>query len=304
MQVWKSLEPLEQKFHNGVVTIGNFDGLHLGHQSLLNRAREVSGPRIVITFDPHPMQVLRPERELKRLFPREDLIEQLPGYGVDLVLIIPFTKEFASLPAKVFLDTYVADWFHPKNIVAGYDFTFGKGREGTLEMLRAWSAAKGMHLDVLPPLRMSGEVVSSRRIRDLIVKGDVHSAHLLLGRPFYLRGEVTAGAGRGATIGIPTLNQLVINETLPPKGVFATRTVVDGKTYPSVTNVGTNPTFENGSAIKVETHILDARMELRGKSVDVQLLERLRDEKKFSSIEDLKKQIQSDILKARAILGC
>jgi riboflavin kinase/FMN adenylyltransferase len=304
MQVWKSLEPLEQKFHDGVVTIGNFDGLHLGHQSLLNRAREVSGPRIVITFDPHPMQVLRPERDLKRLFPREDLIEQLPGYGVDLLLIIPFTREFAALPAKVFLDTYIADWFHPKHIVAGYDFTFGNSREGTLEMLREWSAAKGIHLDVLPPLRMGGEVVSSRRIRDLIMKGDVHGAHLLLGRPFYLRGEVIAGAGRGATIGMPTLNQLVINETLPPKGVFASRTVAEGKTYPSVTNIGTNPTFENGNAIKVETHILDARVELRGKSVDVQLLERLRDEKKFSSIEDLKKQIQSDILKARAILGC
>lgn len=304
MQVWKSLEPLEQKFHDGVVTIGNFDGLHLGHQSLLNRAREVSGPRIVITFDPHPMQVLRPERDLKRLFPREDLIEQLPGYGVDLLLIIPFTREFAALPAKVFLDTYIADWFHPKHIVAGYDFTFGNGREGTLEMLREWSAAKGIHLDVLPPLRMGGEVVSSRRIRDLIMKGDVHGAHLLLGRPFYLRGEVIAGAGRGATIGMPTLNQLVINETLPPKGVFASRTVAEGKTYPSVTNIGTNPTFENGNAIKVETHILGARVGLRGKSVDVQLLERLRDEKKFSSIEDLKKQIQSDILKARAILGC
>src|ERR1035437_6498557 len=119
MQVWKSLENGEQNFHHGVVTIGNFDGIHLGHQSLLRKALEVSGPRIVITFDPHPMQVLRPERELKLLFPREDLIEQLPSYGVDLLLILPFSKEFAALPARTFLNTFIADAFYPEHIIAG-----------------------------------------------------------------------------------------------------------------------------------------------------------------------------------------
>ena len=303
MQVWTSLENKEQNFHHGVVTIGNFDGIHLGHQTLLNQALTVRGPRLVITFDPHPMQVLRPERELKLLFPREDLIEQLPLYGVDLLLILPFNREFAALPARTFLNTYIAEAFYPENIVAGYDFTFGSGREGTLDMLRDWTKHAGIKLETMPPLRMSGEVVSSRRIRDLILKGDVHSASLLLGRPFYLRGEVIAGAGRGVSIGYPTLNQRVVNETVPPSGVYVSRTMAAGVIYPSLTNIGTNPTFETGTVVKVETHILDQTVELRGKSIDVQLLERLREEKKFSGIEDLKKQILSDILKAKAILG-
>lgn len=303
MQVWKRLEPHAQNFQNGVVTIGNFDGLHLGHQSLLRKAQSSRGPRIVITFDPHPTQVLRPERQLKRLFPREDLFEQLPQYGVDLLMVLPFNKEFAGLKAIDFLNAYVGDAFHPHHFVAGYDFTFGSGREGTLDVLREWAQAKKIQVDVMPPLRMSGEVVSSRRIRELILKGDVHSASLLLGRPFYLRGPIIAGAGRGRTIGIPTLNQAVVNETWPSSGVYVTRTVYNGKSHPSVTNIGTNPTFESGQGIKVETHILDDNtLDWRDLSIDVHLIERLREEKKFSGIEDLKKQIQSDILKAKAIL--
>jgi riboflavin kinase / FMN adenylyltransferase len=302
MQVWKSLEPNSQNFQRGVVTVGNFDGLHLGHQSLLRRAASVTGPKIVITFDPHPMQILRPERQLKRLFPREDLIEQLPRYGVDLLVILPFTHEFAALPARDFLNQFVAV-FHHTDVVAGYDFTFGNGREGTLDFLREWCTAAGIQIDVLAPLRMSGEVVSSRRIRDMILHGDVHSAQLLLGRPFYLRGEVVSGAGRGVQLGFPTLNQHVCNETLPAKGVYATRVRCAGVTYPSVTNVGTNPTFENGEQLKFETHVLDQEVEWHGKTIDVELVERLRDEKKFSGIEDLKKQIQTDILKAKAIVG-
>src|ERR1700733_7744282 len=162
MQVWKSLERGEQNFHHGVVTVGNFDGLHLGHQSLLKKALEFNGPRVVITFDPHPIQVLRPERELKRLFPREDLIETLPNYAVDLLVILPFDREFAAIPARTFLNRYLVDAFYPEHVVAGYDFTFGNGREGTLDLLKDWSVHCGIKLEVLPPLRMSGEVVSSR----------------------------------------------------------------------------------------------------------------------------------------------
>ncbi len=302
MQIWRQLEPFEQKFQSGVVTIGNYDGLHLGHQSLLHKAQEVPGPRVVMTFDPHPMQVLHPERNLKRLFPREDLFEQLPNYGVDLLVILPFDKGFAKLSAQEFLNRYVSEAFHPRHIVAGYDFQFGNGREGTLDVLRGWAGARGISVDVVSPLRMGAEVVSSRRIREMIVKGDVHGAQMLLGRPFYLRGEVVAGQGRGKTIGIPTLNQRVINETLPPIGVYVSRVRFGGQVYPSVTNVGTNPTFENGTTVKVETHVLDSVADWRGEVIDVELVERLREEKKFSGVEDLKKQIQSDILKARAVL--
>jgi len=301
MQVWTGL--VAQNFHNSVVMIGNFDGLHLGHQTLLKQAGEYPSPRIVITFDPHPMQVLRPERRLRRLFPVSDLEEQLPRFGIDLLLVLPFTHEFSTIPAGEFLNRYLGQAFSPKHVVAGYDFAFGNGREGNLELLRGWTASRQITLDVLPPLRMGGEIISSRRIRDAITKGDVHGASLLLGRPFYLRGEVISGAGRGKQIGVPTLNQRVANETLPPIGVYATRTTCEGQTFASVTNVGVNPTFESGSQIKVETHLLNQDIDWRGKRIDVHLLERLRDEKKFSSIEDLKKQIQSDILKAKGILG-
>lgn len=301
MQILKRLDPSEQKFHGGVVTIGNYDGLHVGHQSLLRKMAEVSGPRVVLTFDPHPLQVLHPERSLRRLFPREDLIEQLPSYGIDALWIIPFDREFARMPARDFLESHVAEAFRPKHFVAGYDFAFGSGREGTLDVLQAWAATRAMIVDVVSPLRLAGEIVSSRRVRDLITKGDVHGAELLLKRPFYLRGEVVRGAGRGAQIGVPTLNQKVVNETLPAMGVYASRTRFEGKTYPSVTNVGTNPTFDSAPTVKVETHVLDAKLEARDKVVDVDLLERLREERKFASVDELVRQIQTDIKKARSI---
>ena len=302
MQRLGGLPPDAQKFHGGVITIGNYDGLHLGHQSLLARMAERTGPRVVVTFDPHPTQILQPARYLKRLFPREDLSEQLPGWEVDLLMVLPFDQAFARLTANEFLDRYVGV-LRPKHIVAGYDFAFGSGREGTLDVLKHWAAGLGTEVDVVPPLRMGGEIVSSRRIRDLVAKGDVFAASLLLGRPYYLRGEVVAGAGRGAHIGVPTLNQKVVNETLPALGVYASRARCAGKSFASVTNVGTSPTFENGSTVKVETHVIEAAAEWRGQVIDVDLIERLRDEKKFSGVEELQKQIHSDILKAKGMLG-
>jgi riboflavin kinase/FMN adenylyltransferase len=301
MDIWRAVEAPTQKFHNGVLTVGNFDGLHLGHQSLLKKMTEFPGPRIVITFDPHPLQVLQPERGLKRLFPREDLWERLPAFGVDLLLLLRFDKTFARQRPDGFLDTYVGP-FHPKHVVAGYDFAFGAGRAGNLDSLRAWCAGRGVQVDVMPPLELDGVLVSSRKIRECIEAGEVGTAATLLGRPFYLRGAVGAGAGRGAAMGFPTLNQSVENETLPKGGVYATRVRRAGRTYASVTNIGTNPTFESGSAVKVETFVLDQKADWRGERIDVELIERLRDEKKFSGVEDLKEQIQADILNARKVL--
>ena len=291
-----------QNFHGGVVTIGNYDGLHLGHQCLLTCLGEMAGPRTVMTFDPHPAQILQPERHLKRLFPRADLTERLPDFGVDLLVVLPFDREFARLSAGEFLNQFVGV-LKPRHIVAGYDFAFGTGREGTLEVLRTWAAAHSATVNVVEPMRLDGEIVSSRRIRDLVIQGEVRAAARLLGRPFYLRGETVAGAGRGATIGVPTLNQKVENETLPALGVYASRLRVGDKSYASVTNVGTNPTFEASSVVKVETHLIGVTGDWHGLTVDVDLVERLRAEQKFSSVEDLKKQLQGDILRATRILG-
>lgn len=313
MQIWReATAPAIGSWHGmnnaevsgAVITMGNFDGLHLGHQALLKAALDQPSPRVVITFDPHPLQVLYPERRLRRLLPREDLVEQLPKYGVDLLWILPFTRDFAQLGPQEFLTRL--EPLAPRHVVAGYDFGFGRDRSGSLDSLRAWAASRGASMHVVPPLLVDGAPVSSRRLRDMIaVQGDAAGARRLMGRPFYLRGEVVRGAGRGAGIGIPTLNQRVVNETLPRQGVYATRTRVGGAASPprpSVTNIGVTPTFGDGGSVKVETHVLDGVCEARGQTVDVEFIVRLRDEMKFSSIEDLKKQIQSDILKAHEAL--
>lgn len=294
MHVWQQIDHQgAAAFRGSAVMVGNFDGLHRGHQALFEAARNASARRVLITFEPHPLQVLKPERALKRLLPREDLVERLPAFGVDLLVTIPFTLEFARQTPREFLDRCVGV-FEPKAVIAGYDFHFGKDREGSLEFLRAWG---GSRVQVVPALQVNGEIVSSRLIRERVTEGRVREAAALLGRPFYLRGEVIAGAGRGAGLGFPTLNQAVINETLPALGVYATR--VEGRA--AVTNVGVNPTF-GGAHVKVETHVLDGAFEARGRVIDVAFYERLRPEMKFASVEDLKSQVAADILKARETL--
>lgn len=302
MQTWERIEQSSQKFQGGSVTMGNFDGVHLGHQSLLEKAREQGGPVILITFDPHPMQVLHPEKPLIRIFSREDLKEQLPKFGVDLLLMLKFTPEMAATSAEDFWRKYVSAPFKPKHVIAGHDFAFGRGREGSLEFLDRWSKSNGAQVHVMPALQINGETVSSRVIREKIKNGRVTEAARLLGRRFYLRGKVGTGAGRGKAIGVPTLNFEPVKEIVPAQGVYATRTRWQGNWLPSVTNIGVNPTFGGNEGLKIETHVLKGAIEARGEVLDVEFVERLRPEMKFASIEDLKKQIKSDILKANEAL--
>jgi riboflavin kinase/FMN adenylyltransferase len=302
MQVWSEGRESGELFHHGVVTVGNFDGLHLGHQALFKKAREAGQPRVLITFDPHPLQVLRPEQHLKRLFPREDLIEQLPKYGVDLLVVVPFDRKFARRSASDFLQEFLANRFKAKHIVAGYDFAFGNRREGTLQVLQDWAKERDITVDVVPPLEVAGQTISSRRIREVLVQGDVATAEQLLGRAFYLRGEVVSGAGRGSKIGIPTLNQRAVNETLPKNGVYASQVSFAGRMWSSVTNIGINPTFA-GHEIKVETHVIGEKVDWHGQSIDVHLRQRLREERKFPNVKSLTEQIQTDISEALSALG-
>lgn len=302
MRTWTRLEPAEKEFQGGTVTIGNFDGLHMGHQALLKMARDLGGPVVLLTFDPHPLQILRPDQPFTRIFPRSDLRERLPLYGVDLLFIIPFDQSLAALTAEEFLSRYVSSPFAPKHLVAGHDFALGKSREGTLDFLRSWGPRHNCEIHVVPPRKDGEELYSSRQIRELISLGEVERAANKLGRYFYLRGEVGRGAGRGATIGIPTMNLQGIKETVPAQGVYATRAWLDGKLYPSVTNIGVNPTFGASEGVKIETHVIGHVVEARGKPAVVEFVERLRPEMKFSRVEDLKKQIKDDILKANEAL--
>jgi riboflavin kinase/FMN adenylyltransferase len=196
----------------------------------------------------------------------------------------------------------VSEPFAPKHIVAGYDFAFGKNREGSLEFLKAWCARRGCELHVVEAREEEGEIYSSRLIRELITQGEVEKAAEKLGRYFYLRGEVGSGAGRGQKIGIPTMNFKPVKETVPAQGVYAVRVWLDGKMYPGVTNIGINPTFGGNEGLKIETHVIGHTVEARGLTAVIEFVKRLRPEMKFSSIEDLKNQIKTDILKANEAL--
>jgi riboflavin kinase/FMN adenylyltransferase len=301
MRIWTGLNQDSQNFQGGTLTIGKFDGLHLGHQKLLQTL--TGGPRLVMSFDPLPIQVLRPDQGYKRLLPKEDLGEQLPRFAVDALLVLPFTKELAGKSAADFAEQVIWQPFRPRHLVVGYDFAMGKDRQGDLAWLRGWCSVKGLEFTVAEPFQLEGQTVSSGRVRELIQKGDVAAAARLLGRPFYVRGEVIAGAGRGRSIGVPTLNQKPVNETLPDLGVYASRTRWRGQTLDSVTNVGRVPTFTDQTKVHVETHVFGRDVSAYGDTVDVDLVQRLRPEKKFSSAEDLKNQIAQDILEAKRILG-
>jgi len=302
MRTWTRLEPAQKEFQGGTLTMGNFDGLHRGHQALIGRARDCGGPLTVMTFDPHPLQILQPERQITRIFSRADLSEQLPKFGVDLLVILPFTEQLARTGAEDFWRQYVTEPFRPKNIVAGHDFAFGRSRQGTLEFLQDWCARNQAGLHVVKPFLLNGEIVSSRAIRELIRLGEVEKAATYLGRHFYLRGAVGKGAGRGKTIGVPTMNFTALSEILPAHGVYATLTHWQGRRWASVTNIGVNPTFGATEGVKVETHVIGHAVEARGETVDVEFVRRLRPEMKFASIEDLKNQIKDDILKANEAL--
>lgn len=304
MQICRENEaPPFPELQGAVVIIGNFDGLHRGHQKLFELGQSLTGPLVVLTFDPHPMQVLHPEKALKRLLPKDDLMEQLPKYGVDLLWVQPFTRGFSEQSAAQYLKTHLEEPFGPRHLVAGYDFAFGRDRQGSLESLEAWGAQFKVKVHVVEPLEIAGAPVSSRRLRDLISnQGAVREASSYLGRPFYLRGKVGRGAGRGAGIGVPTMNQHGVDQTLPLSGVYATRTRLRGQIYNSVTNVGWTPTFGEPSEIKIETHVFDQQLEARDQVIDVEFIERLRPEFKFASIDDLKNQIQTDILNAKKVL--
>ncbi len=303
MRIWTGSSGDSQKFQGGVVTIGKFDGLHLGHQKLLEVVRQGPKPWVVLTFDPLPIQVLQPDKHYARLMPKEDLGEQLPKTGVELLYVMKFDQTLAAKSAAEFAEGVIRAPFRPKVIVVGYDFAFGKNREGDLAWLRRWGDTHGIALNVVKPFEFDGETVSSGRVRKLIEAGAVDQASRLLGRPFYVRGRVIRGAGRGASIGVPTLNQQVANETLPGLGVYASRTRWRGQVMISVTNVGRVPTFSDGKEIHVETHVLNQSLSAYGETVDVDLIAHLRSEKKFGSVEDLKNQIKQDILDATRILG-
>jgi len=305
VQVEKELAKVKPQKET-LLTIGVFDGVHLGHQRLLAHLRDeakrknwLSG---VVTFSSHPEVVLSTGNELLWLDDLETRVSLLWDTGVDVVVTLPFSSELAQLTAREFVQL-LKDYLKMRGLIVGPDFALGRGREGDAEKLRLLGEEMGFSVEVIPPMMLDGQVVSSSAIRQALAQGDMKKVEKLTGRLFSLSGQVVSGDGRGRTLGFPTANlEMSAEQALPGDGVYATIARVDHQLMPSVTNIGVRPTFE-GSKHLVETYILDYRGELLGQEFTIDLVDKIRDEKRFDTVEELKAQIKKDVEHARQILS-
>lgn len=297
------------------ITIGNFDGVHLGHARLIEEtirlAKEANAPAAALTFWPHPARVLAPARAPLQIASRKRRRELLAQAGLDALVEQPFDRAFAALSPEAF-EALLFDDAQVGAIVVGYDFTYGSKRAGTVRTLAQACKARGIDMHTVDAVTVDGLVVSSSKVREFVLAGNVTAAQALLGRPFEVEGEVVRGAGRGRRIGVPTANVRPDAELVPAIGVYAVRaTLADGSIHPGVCNVGVNPTFrpQDGDtrttteAISVEAHVLGIDEDLYGQSVRLQYVDRIRAERRFPGVDALVAQIHDDIRVARSLLG-
>jgi len=287
--------------HKVVMAIGIFDGVHLGHQEILRRVNELAQKHasfsLLMTFEPHPEKVLRGIDSVRLITPFREKMKLLEG-RIDGVLCLNFTRAFSRQHPEDFVKKYIVAPLNPLSVFVGRNFTFGRNAEGSADTLYDLGKQYGFEVNIVEPVKISGEVVSSSRIRELVLKGDVKGASKLLGRNFYIKGIVVRGKQR--KIGFPTANLKTDWELLPQKGIYAAFVKIDTDVYRSVVNVGTAPTFGENE-LTIEAHILDFNQDIYGREMIIEFLEKIRDEKKFSGVEELKRQISEDIVTARSI---
>lgn len=285
-----------------VLTLGVFDGLHLGHQLIMNtvveRARKLGAVPTVITFDPHPRAVLHPQSAPPLLQTFDQKIEGFGVLGIEQTIVVRFTKEFSSISAPEFLRDVVKERLHAQEVYLGKGFAFGHNREGNIELLRRLGAELGFVAGEVPEVSFRGRRVSSSKIRELLAKGNVNLARRMLGRPYGVEGRVERGAERGHKLGFPTANLHPQNRVIPKNGVYVTGTLIDGQWRRSVTNIGLRPTFGEATEPSVETYVMNWDGDLYGDVIRVRFLYRLRDERKFLGIDELKTQIDRDVARA------
>jgi riboflavin kinase/FMN adenylyltransferase len=301
MRIFESLD-FSERFVNPVLTIGNYDGLHLGHKRIMERiqekARDLNGTSMLMTFHPHPLTILRPDKFIGLITPlhvKKRLIEEA---GIDVLIIIPFTDDFRDITPEAFVDNLLVKKLGIKGLIVGYDFKFGKEGKGNVEHLAFHSTEYGFFFEIQGAITFDGEKVGSNRIRKMIQEGDVGKAALHLDRPYMIEGTVVKGEGRGRTIGFPTINLKTEFPLIPKRGVYITDVDVGGKRYSAVTNIGYNPTFD-GQSLTIETYILDFSGDLYDQEIALYFLERIRDEVRFSSVDELKERIWKDVEVAR-----
>ena len=289
-----------------LLTIGVFDGVHAGHRYLLEKLQQRAAEKNllsgVVTFNPHPQSVLHPNNQLLWLSDVEDRIRSLKELGINIVTVLTFTPKVAQLSAKEFM-SLVKKQLRMRGIMVGPDFALGRGGEGNINLLHALGREMKFSVEVIPPFTIDGEVVSSTLIRQALVQGDMRKVERLMGRHFYLRGKVTTSDKRGRVLGFPTANlDIKPQQALPGNGIYATITQVDGKRFPSATNIGIRPTFGEGERM-VETHLLNYKGDLYSREIRVEFVQKLRDEQRFPSPEELKAQIKKDIGDAEIVLA-
>jgi len=303
MTIIQDLSQLEKPLRNPVLTIGNFDGVHKGHLALFDmvkeRAGSIGGQSALITFEPHPVKILAPGKGPPLITPTRQKLKLIGDAGIDVIFCLPFTQEFAAISARDFVKELLVHRIGVKEIVVGYDYAFGHAREGNIELLREMGDSLGFIVHVAEPVRIDDTILSSTTVRQLIQEGNLSEAKKLLGRDYQICGVVVKGRNRGGRLlGFPTANLELIDELTPKVGVYAVRVLIGQKNYRGLTNIGYNPTFGKGP-FSVESYILDFSEDLLGRTIKVDFLERLRDEKTFERIEDLAEQIARDVRRAR-----
>ena len=286
-----------------VVTIGNFDGCHRGHQQILRRvveqARAANALSAVLTFFPHPARVLRPAEAPALLETLDQRLAAIGATGIEAALVMPFNLELAHVSPDEFVQRILVETMAAKSVLVGGNFRFGRGGAGDVKLLAELGRRWGFTAEIVPPVAEGGVVISSTAIRTAIREGRVEEARRMLGRPYALAGEIRTGTGQGRKLVVPTLNLATGQEVLPKNGVYATEAVVAGKTYRAATNVGTRPTFDGGTRITIESHLLDFSDNLTSGPLEIRFWQRLRDERKFSGPAELREQVLRDIEQAK-----
>jgi riboflavin kinase/FMN adenylyltransferase len=305
-RIIQDLAQLQSPLRNPVLTIGNFDGVHRGHLALFERvkirARAIDGVSVVMTFQPHPTKIMKPEKAPALITPTQQKLTLIARTGIHTILCLPFDKTFAAISAEDFVQDTLVDKIGVKELVVGYDYAFGRDRTGNIELLRRMGKDLGFLVHVAEPVLIGKRVVSSTSIRELVKAGELSEAKRLLGRDYQICGTVVKGKNRGGRLlGFPTANLEVVDELTPKEGVYAVRVLIDDHMYDGVTSIGHNPTFGQGP-LSIETHILDYSENLVGQTIRVNFIARLRAEKTFKGIEDLARQIDLDIKVARKLL--
>ena len=298
-------DPRPASWTHAVLALGNFDGVHRGHRKILERVRRVATERgsaaIVMTFDPHPPRVVRPDTAPALLMTTAQRLEAIADAGMQGAAIVRFTSEMSKWEPETFVRTVLVDWLRVGEVWVGANFLFGHDRAGNFSLLRMLGGRYGFKAEKIDPVRYKDFVVSSTRIRRLVSEGRVDEAGALLGHQYYLDGTVAQGDRRGATIGFPTANLCTDNELLPPHGVYATTATVRGVVHPSVTNIGVRPTVDQSGRVTIETHIFDFNQDLYGTLLRIGFVQRLRDERAFDSLDALRDQIGADCDRARVL---